>query len=89
MTKHQVEYLTAQPDAAVVAKLQAANVQLCEDFNCSWRYHLCAADAKSCSKALCGAVTMQSHATVETWGFKPSHMPTTYCKKCELHAIKD
>lgn len=87
MTKNRIEFQTAEPDATIVAKLKAANVQLCEDIHVSWRYHLQQAAAQPGSAALCGARTMQSHATVETWGFKPAHMPTAYCRKCELLAI--
>jgi hypothetical protein len=82
-----IQYPTTKPDAAVVAKVKAANVQLCEDIHVSWWYHLQPAAAKPGGTALCGARTMVSHATVETWGFKPAHMPTPYCKECELLAI--
>lgn len=44
-----------------------------------WHYHLSRGGA-----ALCGEPrTMPTHAPRATWGFKPTHMLTSYCRRCD------
>ena len=56
--------------------------KMCESVSGNWHYHLHREDDHP-SKSLCGASTMHSGAPIDTWGFKPEHMPSSYCKKCE------
>lgn len=49
-----------------------------------WHYHL-ADSAGHPSKSLCGKRTMATGAPLDSWGFKPTHMPTSYCAECDQH----
>lgn len=60
---------------------------ICESVGGNWHYHLFDRKCGKDSKALCGSHTMWSGSPVETWGFKPDHMPTSYCKICEEIAL--
>jgi hypothetical protein len=68
-------------------KLLSADVRLCEGVVGMWRYHLCPADDDTGTKSLCGKQTMSCNSPVESWGFKPKHMPSSYCADCERIAI--
>lgn len=56
--------------------------KICESRHGNWHYHLCHRHSSGL-KGLCGAETMPCHAPIRTWGFKPDHMPASYCRKCE------
>ena len=50
-----------------------------------WHYHIAPADRTA--QAYCGAVTMSTHVAWNSWGYKPKHIPHSYCKECgEKHA---
>lgn len=52
---------------------------LLEGISGVWHYHV-----SSGGKALCGAQrVMGTHAPLSSWGTKPTHMPTSYCKECD------
>jgi len=59
---------------------------ICESVHGNWHYHLYAKNGRP-SESLCGAWTMWSGAPIDTWGFKPDHMPSSYCSKCEEIAL--
>ena len=47
-----------------------------------WHYHV--ADARTPWAPLCGGgMTMTTFVRWSSWGFKPGHMPKSYCSKCE------
>ena len=49
-----------------------------------WHYHLTDEPKNgSSAKSICGARTMYSGMPIDSWGYKPTHMPTSYCKECE------
>ena len=56
---------------------------ICESIHGNWHYHLFNRKTGKASEALCGAKTMWSGAPLDTWGFKPEHMPSSYCEDCE------
>lgn len=49
-----------------------------------WHYHL--APKGISATALCGALTMATEAPLSSWGFKPGHIPHSYCSECERMA---
>jgi hypothetical protein len=50
-------------------------------------YHLAMANADG-YHSLCGKDTMNRSVRIDSWGFYPKHMPTSYCKECERMAIE-
>lgn len=73
--------------AATRAAIAAAGVKVCEGISGIWRYHLCLQTDVHATTALCGRQTMACSCTTESWGFKPEHMPTSYCDECERMAV--
>lgn len=57
-------------------------VKICEGQASVWHYHLCWEHGDSLT-AICGAKTMPCSAPLESWGHKPKHMRSSYCKECE------
>lgn len=47
-----------------------------------WSYHIAPIDSDG-SKAICGRQTMLTHDRLEFWGYRPSHLPVSYCAECE------
>ena len=45
-----------------------------------WHYHY--APKGRPNESLCGAQAMLTGVPAHTWGFKPDHMPTSYCSTC-------
>ena len=62
-----------------------SNYKMCEGIGGTWRYHLCRDDSET--EALCGKPTMPCRSLISSWGYKPDHMPTSYCKECERIAL--
>ena len=60
---------------------ETQEVRICEGIAGMWHYHL-TVDPHS-SVSLCGKRAMYSGAPLNSWGFIPAHMPTSYCKRCE------
>ena len=67
--------------------LLSANVKMCEGVEGMWNYHLCPEDDENGTKSLCGRQTMYSGSPISSWGFKPGHMPSSYCMECEKIAL--
>ena len=68
-------------------KLALAGVRIVEGAESTWHYHLCSSMLKRSAQGLCGAATMHSESPIEDWGFRPDHIPMSYCKKCEKIAL--
>ncbi len=62
-------------------KTTEPELRICEGVAGTWHYHLTYNEKGT--NALCGAQTMWSGSPLNSWGFKPNHMPTSYCHKCE------
>ena len=45
----------------------------------TWHYHVSDNGGR---RGLCNKPTMHSEAPLNTWGFKPEHMPSSYCIEC-------
>lgn len=59
------------------------SLRIVESIHGTWHYHLTDQPAEgSSARALCGARTMHSHAPLDSWGYKPPHMPSNYCRAC-------
>lgn len=53
---------------------------LLEGIHGMYHYHLSRE-----GKALCGnARVMRTECRLDSWGFKPGHMSSSYCKECEV-----
>ena len=70
-------------------KLALAGVRIVEGAESTWHYHLCLSVRSTSSAALCGAMTMHAEARIEDWGFRPDHIPMSYCTKCEKIALEN
>jgi hypothetical protein len=74
----------------ILGPLEAAcnrkNLVVTEGIASVWHYHLSEAHWKS--RALCGKQAMPTNIPVRTWGFKPDHMPSSYCRVCETKALE-
>lgn len=58
--------------------------RIVESIHGTWHYHLTDQPPDgSSAHGLCGARTMRSSAPLSSWGYKPDHMPSSYCKDCE------
>jgi hypothetical protein len=62
--------------------------QIVEGIGGHWHYHLAPVD-QSAAIALCGAMTMSTAAPLSSWGYKPTHIPTSYCETCEQLARQE
>ena len=58
-------------------------VEMCEGVEGMWRYHL---REPGKVKSLCGRTVMLTPAPLDSWGFMPGHMPTSYCWTCRARA---
>ena len=65
------------------------DVRVVEGISGVWHYHLAKAEGPF-YEALCGARTMYSAAPLDSWGYKPDHMPASYCAECaRIAGIKE
>lgn len=58
---------------------QPVPITVSEGISGMWHYHV---SDNGGTRGLCGKQTMSTAVTLQTWGFKPGHMPTRYCKEC-------
>lgn len=60
-------------------RLDDLDETLLEGISGYWHYHI-----SRRGLAICGERrVMTTHAPRRTWGFKPTHMPTSYCGECD------
>lgn len=73
-------------DAPVLVSVaQAQGLVVSEGVSSVWHYHLSTPERTSIG--ICGAWTMPTSIRLDTWGFKPDHMPSSYCHRCEVLAM--
>jgi hypothetical protein len=65
-------------------KQTRAGYEIAEGISGMWHYHIRERGKMEAACGLDASLVMPTQLPLSSWGFKPGHMPTSYCSKCDV-----